>query len=147
MTANYEMNTQHINTIGHTCLGFHTLRQITIPLTPRRKITSLCRVRWNQWILFPLKSMVRCFLSLIFSQISENIPQISQSSQTYCLFGQCSSDAQLLQINSIDLLKANIIRIHRYLKLFWTMCFLEINKFWLLSTYWFKLVITGLSYQ
>ena len=48
-------------------------------------------------------------------------PQISQSSQIYFLFGQRSSDAQLLHLNSIHILKANISRSHRYVQIFWTM--------------------------
>ena len=54
--------------------------------------------------------MVRCFQNPHFLWNFCEYPQISQSSQTYFLFGQCSLDAQLLHFNSIDILKGNISR-------------------------------------
>ena len=56
---------------------------------------------------------------------SVEYPQISKSSEIYPLFGQCSSDAQLVAFNYIQILKDNIGKNHRNLSIFTTMCFFQ----------------------
>ena len=125
---------------------FHVLHatiSANSPISPCRKFNKFCHLREiNKF--FPNVSQWEGYFSCSFSV---EYPQISKSSEINPLFGQRSSDVQLVAFNYRKILKDNIGKNHRNLWIFRTMCVLEISKFWLMTTNQFNPVSTGLYSQ